>query len=379
MLYLSAIVLSFFLSFVLVTKRGKSAGDKILVCWLLTIGIHLLFYYLFATGGYKKNPWLIIPGFSLPLTHGPFLYLYTIYQISPRHFNRVHLLHFLPALLSLSMFSEFFFLPPGEQLSVIENKGKGFEIQSTTNLAAIYLSGVVYTAASLYRLIRYKRNIVHQFSNTDKINFNWLVYLVTWLVVIWVAVIFISSDEWTFGLVAVFIGWLGYFGIKQVQVFSQVTPASLPMDAVKASNTQEEPGKTPDAETSPVAKYQKSALPEEAANEIHRQLIALFDTTQPYKNADLTLTELAKDLRVHPNVLSQVINTKEEKTFYDLVNEKRVQEFIRLSTSPVSKQYTLLSLAFDCGFNSKASFNRNFKKHTGQTPSEFMKQKPALS
>ena len=102
-----------------------------------------------------------------------------------------------------------------------------------------------------------------------------------------------------------------------------------------------------------------------------------MDKEKPFTNPDLTLNELAKCLEVHPNYLSQVINSLEQKSFYDLINERRVEEFIKLTEEPQTQQYTLLSIAYDCGFNSKASFNRNFKKYTGLTPSEYLKQQPA--
>jgi AraC-like DNA-binding protein len=87
----------------------------------------------------------------------------------------------------------------------------------------------------------------------------------------------------------------------------------------------------------------------------------LMAEQKPFKNPDLTLNELAGMLEVHPNYMSQVINSKEKKSFYDLINEKRVEEFIKLISQPSNQQYTLLAISFDCGFNSKASFNRNLR------------------
>lgn len=76
-----------------------------------------------------------------------------------------------------------------------------------------------------------------------------------------------------------------------------------------------------------------------------------------------------------PIIYLRVINSKEKKNFYELINEKRVQEFIRLASEPKNNQFTFLALAFTCGFNSKASFNRNFKKYSALTPSEYFKRK----
>jgi AraC-like DNA-binding protein len=74
---------------------------------------------------------------------------------------------------------------------------------------------------------------------------------------------------------------------------------------------------------------------------------------------------------VYTRTISQIINQKENKNFYDFVNTYRFEEFKRLISLQKNQQYTLLSLAYDCGFSSKSSFNRYFKKATGQTPSEY--------
>ena len=95
---------------------------------------------------------------------------------------------------------------------------------------------------------------------------------------------------------------------------------------------------------------------------------------QPFKDPELTLGELAKKLSVHPNILSQVINSFENKNFYDYINNLRIEEFKKLTQQPDSKKYTLLSLAFECGFNSKTAFNRNFKKAMSMSPTEYLAQ-----
>ncbi|MFC2443179.1 MAG: helix-turn-helix domain-containing protein, partial [Capnocytophaga ochracea] len=75
---------------------------------------------------------------------------------------------------------------------------------------------------------------------------------------------------------------------------------------------------------------------------------------------------------VLPNHLSQIINQYEEKNFYDFVNSYRVEEFITLAKKDIDKNFNLLGLAYEAGFNSKSSFNQVFKKITGKTPSEFV-------
>ena len=87
-----------------------------------------------------------------------------------------------------------------------------------------------------------------------------------------------------------------------------------------------------------------------------------------YKKSDLSINDLSSKLGVHPNYLSQIINQKEKKNFYDFVNTYRIEEFKRLIALQKNQQFTLLSLAYDCGFSSKSSFNRYFQKSNRPDP-----------
>jgi AraC-like DNA-binding protein len=380
MLYLSGIIISFFLSLVLMTKRNKSQADDILLAWLILLGFHLLTFYFFFTHQFRY-PSLIALGLPLPLVHGPFLYLYTYLQTSSHRLKKLHWLHFLPPILSYTLFAKFFTLPRDQQAAVFTNHGHGFETQLTINVYAIYISGIVYVTLSLLRLFKYRKTLPDRFSNTERINFNWLLYLILWIMVIWIVVLFVQKDEFIYGAASLFVLWLGFFGIKQVQVFTY--NESNPPEPVSqdhhpdTTDKFDAPSAEPQIPSEPATlKYQKSTLSEEDISEIHEKLQHFMAEQKPFKNPDLTLDELAKSLDVHPNYLSQVINSKENKTFYDLINEKRVDDFIKNITEPASQQYTLLAIAYESGFNSKASFNRNFKKYTGHTPSHYLKLQP---
>ncbi|MBC8645361.1 helix-turn-helix transcriptional regulator [Flavobacterium lindanitolerans] len=213
--------------------------------------------------------------------------------------------------------------------------------------------------------------MVQQFSNTEKINFNWLLYLIIWIIVIWFFVLFIQKDSFIYAATAFFILWLGYFGIKQVHVFHQprLSENDYQVYEKAATNYFHEETAIDEAEK----KYKNSGLTANDIDAIHSKLIQLLEEDKPFVNPNLTLNELAKMLEIHPNYLSQVINSKEEKNFYELINEKRIDEFVKKLENPENKQYTLLAIAYECGFNSKASFNRNFKKYFEVTPSEYQK------
>lgn len=104
------------------------------------------------------------------------------------------------------------------------------------------------------------------------------------------------------------------------------------------------------------------------------KLADYMDKEQPYLNPDITLKDLAKLLNMTHNHLSSIINDYMHKNFYDLINTYRVNHVKELlGREDTTRKLTLLSIGFDSGFNSKSTFYRIFKKHTGMTPSEYLK------
>ncbi|MCA0132538.1 helix-turn-helix domain-containing protein [Winogradskyella alexanderae] len=88
-----------------------------------------------------------------------------------------------------------------------------------------------------------------------------------------------------------------------------------------------------------------------------------------YKNPDLSLSLLSKELGEKSYLITKCLNLVIGKKFNDYINEYRINELKELLKDPKNENYTLLSLAFEAGFNSKASFNRAVKKLTGKSPS----------
>ncbi|WP_461589203.1 helix-turn-helix domain-containing protein [Winogradskyella sp.] len=116
----------------------------------------------------------------------------------------------------------------------------------------------------------------------------------------------------------------------------------------------------------------KSVLDPKEKAQLHTiatNLKQLMTEKQLYKNPDLTLTTLSEALGVKSYVTTKCLNLIFELKFNDFVNTYRIEELKILLKNPKNDNYTLLSLAFEAGFNSKASFNRAVKKLTGKSPS----------
>ena len=123
----------------------------------------------------------------------------------------------------------------------------------------------------------------------------------------------------------------------------------------------------------PRRKYEKTALPAEAAAEILARLRTLMATDRPYQNPDLSLGELATQLRLPLHHLSQVINEQCQQNFFDFINTYRIEEVKRQLLLPETAHLKLEEIGFAAGFNSKSAFNAAFKKSTQTTPSQFRK------
>ena len=354
MFYLGGVGLAFFLTLLLLSKRNKTTADKILAAWLLTVTLHLLLFYFRQANLY---PQLLAVDFPLPLVHGPFLLLYSL-ALTRGHLSKASMLHFLPALCVLLYLIPFFALSTEEKIKVFESQGAGYEVFNMSRTVANLSSGVVYVILTSLVLRKHRRAILNQFSSTEKINLEWLQYLSYWIGLIWIFVLF-GSEELIYVATVLFILFIGFFGIRQVGIFHSPPVVLAP-----------EP--KPDVQAVEKKKYQKSGLNSDSSESLHRDLSLLMSNEKLFRESELSLTELAKRLNTQPNYLSQVINEREGKNFYDYVNTLRIEEFMKLAANPDSKKYTLLGLAQECGFNSKSSFNRYFKKVTGKSPSEFM-------
>ncbi|HAS44180.1 MAG TPA: AraC family transcriptional regulator [Microscillaceae bacterium] len=375
MLYLGGITLTLFLVFILLSKKDKSSADKLLTLWLFLTGVHLFFFYVRNTQQHLHFPHLLGIEISMPLLHGPFLFLYTSTLTNQQQSWKINLLHFLPYALSLLSLIPFFRLSSQQKIYVYQNEGVGFKLLMTIFLFAFIISGILYSILSLLKLSKHRKNIADQFSFTEKINLLWLRNLTLGLSLIWLIVIF-GDDKHVFTAVVGYVFFIGYFGINQLGIFTNKPPSlsgttNQPLSAPQI--TQEE-SKALQAPADSKVKYQKSGLDSEKQKAIHQQLTQLMLDQKLFKVPGLTLRDLAQKLDVQPNILSQVINTEEQKNFYDYINHQRIEEFKQLIKIPENQKFTLLALALECGFNSKTSFNRNFKKVTGISPAEYVKQ-----
>ncbi len=372
-IYVIGMGLAFFFEILLLQKKEKSIADRILAVWMFIIGLHLLSAYGVAQKFHLQWPLLIMVFAPFPLLHGPFLLLYLLSLTRENSKIRWYdFLHFLPYFLGLIPFFPYAQLPGAEAISQLERLET--ERPSWPFLAmgfGVQASGLIYAVVSYILLQRHRKRVADQFSYKDQVSLGWLRYLILGIGVIYVVVVTSVWLEQTLGLlssegrelmifsaVTIFVFLFGYYGIRQENIF---------MDQASS----EKKTSTPNQSEREVERYRHSGLKKEQIEQYYQQLLDFMENEKPYFESRLSLNQLASYLDLSPNHLSQVINERTNQNFYQLVNSYRIRCFKEKLQDPANAHLTLLAIAFDCGFNSKSSFNYTFKKMTGLTPSQY--------
>ena len=88
-------------------------------------------------------------------------------------------------------------------------------------------------------------------------------------------------------------------------------------------------------------------------------------------NPELNLESLSKILEIKQSLISQSIKSNTNFNFNEYINSFRIHDIKFMLNNPEYSNYTIVAIGLEAGFNSKASFYRAFKKHTGLSPAEF--------
>jgi YesN/AraC family two-component response regulator len=127
------------------------------------------------------------------------------------------------------------------------------------------------------------------------------------------------------------------------------------------------------------SKNEKTVPANEKIGDVAKRILVLMEEEKLYQESELTLQQLAGKLSVPTYLVSQAINEGMNKNFYDLINSYRIDEAKRLLLDPKNISYTILSVGFEAGFNSKTTFNTVFKKFTGLTPTEYREKHSVIA
>jgi len=344
-LYFFCAGLSVLLALLLVGKPARTQADWLLAGWLGLVGVIFGGLYAEAT---RQLGWLVDLSSALVLLLGPILWLFL--RTSSGHRLRIRWAlagHLLPFLLHLILIVPA--LLRGEVAPLTDSVRDGLALLKLASFGAYLL--LMRQTLRLRQLEGASENIRWLFGL-------WLGLWGSWLL----GVLSLIHDRWRpaeavgdlllNGFSVLLMVVAGYWGLRKTGLFRAADPAR------------------------PEVRYARSRLSREQLQSDYQRLTQGLTEHRWYLDPDVSLVQLAEQLGISAHQLSQVINEQSGQHFTDLINGYRVEEVIRRLQGGDHRKLTLLALGLEAGFNSKASFNRAFKKKTGLTPSEFVKNLP---
>ena len=369
------IAISLLMLGLLLFKKEKAHADFYFATWLLVFLLQLLFYEITIYRFPIRGAGAAI-GFSLALVNMPILFFY-LKTLMGRQLRWPEILsHLSPWMLYVGTLLGVQFQGKAAFVAVRGYLTLSPDSPTWLNYYAVPLaiSAWVYCIWMLILLNQHKRTLSREFSYQEAISLNWIRYLVYAYLLLTLAtmVLVFGATQWgffdvdvVFSLVGAVISLLifasGFMAFRQTHIFSSLDPMAVPSSAPLSPPPQES--------------YAKSGLSPSQASSFLPQLAAYMDEERIFLDENLTLGALAEKLAIPTSHLSQIINQQLGKNFYDFVNEYRIQEAQQRLQDPFYDHYSILGIGLACGFKSKSSFNRAFKKFTDKTPSEFRRTK----
>lgn len=365
-----------FLTGVLVAQRKNRTANRLLAALVATFTIYLASTVYYGAGLVRLFPHFFGVSYQMPWVFGPLAYLYAV-AASDRawRFEKKTLLHFLPVTINVLATLPYYLMSGAGKLAMLDRWTAG---EIPVQLAILdpfkYVSGIAYSVATVLFLRRHRRVVEYSYSNTGRVNLRWLLFLTAAAFSIWLLATTLRvadvgrllRDEHISLAMAVLVYAIGYMGLRQPEVFRYET-AEYPVPVLSTVPAAPPPR---EAETSE-SRYERSGLDDLEAQRLKSALLILMDAQKPWRDSELTLSDLATSLHTSPHNLSEVLNSEIGQTFYDFVNGYRVREVQRRIKAGDARALKMLALAMDAGFASKSTFNQAFKKHTSQTPSDF--------
>ncbi|MGV3586500.1 MAG: helix-turn-helix domain-containing protein [Adhaeribacter sp.] len=384
-----------FLAFLLATRQANQLANRLLASLIILISFQSILVAFDTREFFLAFPHLSKISWLLPFLFGPLIYLFTkkLTHEQPQ-FKLSDLIHFIPFGLTFIYLLPYYLKTRSEKIAYLND----FELARQDDfgwLGQVTLFLILfYLMLSAGILRKYERKILDTFSELEKIRLQWLKqFIYALLIILFLATVAFYAKKWTipvlteiyhyhihYWFVIILIYWIGYKTLAQPRIFTET--ASHKNQDVALTQIQPGPEAISVSELSPAIgppvvaqnkKYQKSILKETESQAYLDQLLAFMETEKPYRESNITIQELADSIGLPKHHLSQVINDRLGKNFYDFINQYRVAEAQLMLVDPKYRHLTNLAVAEEAGFNSKATFNAVFKKQTGQTPSEYVR------
>jgi AraC-like DNA-binding protein len=358
---------SLLLAIILIGSAENRLANRFLAALIFSIASMVTPYIIGFAGFYDAFPWLSFAPFITSLSFGPLLYLHAI-ALTTQAVPKNWYLHLYPY--GIQFLAQALVFPlPLELKNRWDTLAHAPIIDPILDIASFISIGAYgYLVWLLYR--SYTRGLAQVRADDAKFDPSWLrnaVFSVGALGIVWLG--FFIADRLDPSRDYFDKYWL-YMGIASIGVYLGIAGwrnANLAYPVV--------------AETIDIAEDEAN-IPNLTANRDWRAMGAQFvlavDQNRLWLDPDLTLTTLAKKLGTNTTYLSKALNEGAGQSFSAFINQRRVREVQELLKHE-SKSKDLLAIAFEAGFNSKASFNRAFAEFAGMGPAAWRRNQSLKS
>lgn len=332
---------------------GTRGANRVLAGLVALITLRLLIYVIGFAGLYDDYPWITFAPLDASLAFGPLLWLYVFRltrQFLPRHWGW----HFVPVAAQLTYSLVAFSLPLGTKLWWF--RGPHLNLVEPVGFVAMLISCACYLILAWRRQQEYQRWLDDSFANREAWRLGWITailaaFAATLLVAILAAVVNAA------------VAPLDYFSRTPVIIASSLLAYALGLLGWRNAGLN-----LPAQPLSIAALDDPEPNPSRLATAFARWAMRI-DSEQWWREDSLTLGEVASRLGTSERTFSRALSKAAGCNFNVFINGLRVEAVKRAIAAGSSSD--MLSLAFECGFNSKASFNRAFLRQTGMTPTRW--------
>ncbi|MDI1256274.1 MAG: helix-turn-helix transcriptional regulator [Flavobacterium sp.] len=367
-------------------RKTENKSNYWLSTFILLCSLYVAPWMLGFAGWYDNQPYrdiLFYVPFQQLYLFGPLIYFYTQSLLNPDfRLLKSDLWHFIPAIVfilyNLWIWIYDQFIHNGYYFYV-DGVDKDFDAWYQYSG---FISMAFYLILSLRYYNIYRRLIFQVTSFAESILFKWIkTYLISFLILMLLPIVF-DILGYFFPEIKTYKGsWWFFLAFSIVMYYIAITAYANPVISkihfrlsvfdsqpvvLLTSNNSVADENIIEVEADKI-KFSDNA---EIKN-WKTKIAALMDNAALYKNPELTLADIAKILHTNPSVISKAVNQGFGLNFNDLINKYRTEAVIRCIERGEHTKTTLLGIAYDCGFNSKATFNRAFKKNTGRSPKEY--------
>ncbi len=260
-----------------------------------------------------------------------------------------------------------------------------------------FISMSIYFLLSLRYYMIYKKIIVQVISYAEVVLFRWVQkFLIAFLCMLLLKLLFfVGTQIPAFRRLSYTGPWWEYFSFAIVFYYIAITGYSNSIEAKVSFKINLLEYKKATLLLAPISLLQNDNVIEDSqmveidlgeeerqnyddekifVGEWRRKIIQLVESEKNYEDPELSLNQMAMQLQTNASILSKAINQGFGLNFNDFINQYRIEKVKQMLYSGEQKTKTLLGIGYDCGFNSKATFNRAFKKATGLSPKDWIKK-----